>query len=733
MNRDDEGHLHFKIVVWGPFASGKTTVVKWYYNNTRELKKGGFTSVENNRGETVYFDYASLSTGGEVVYDFFAVGGSPSSSRERKTVAEGADAVVFVGCSQRSEMKNNLESLEELSNVTGDSYRSLPKIFLLNKCDLGGDLIDMGEFSELPSVRGSKIFETGGTTGEGIEQAFQSLMLDLVQKTITLQEIPQAPPELARMGVVLLSMAEGFEAAIEATFPQAFSVAPSQAKLVASLHPQTETSPSFATVRSDSLYLCSYHTAKRDSYGASYIVSLAMPLDTPRERIVSLFRRIQDSAPIILGNIDATSTDALKLAIEQFYIVARDHISSTAKDSAQFLVRNPRESLKSKLLEGGAAEAISKGVAYLSLTQLKNQFELLFAPSKSNSTYVTTNPLDEYALKTMIKEVDRLRNNLETKVKSTTSEEVRKKATLGFLEEMKKVGGTILNTLFSKTVLSKVADDDPEYFAFEIDRERLAIPVEMLYDGQDFLCLKRAISRWIIEEHGSIEFEEREKHLPRVRNASEAIAILLVDSRVEGEATSAPVSFEEQLEQFLTNEKAFANQSIKVESLQGKLNKEEVAARLSSGRYDIVHLIAPAEVSSGDPTASSWLLNDGEMRGYDLGKFLTNGYPQLIISYVSPPPWERKWDGKQQDRILYTLAYSTKLAGPNCFIGAIADGFTDSMLTLTKSLYMEILNNKKPVGMALKEARLQLIKANGREDENWMKLILYGNPANIIS
>lgn len=616
--------------------------------------------------------------------------------------------------------------------MMGDSYRLLPKIFLLNKRDLGGDLIRTDEFSELPNVRGFKVFETQGTTGEGIEQAFQSLMLDLVQETITLQEIPQAPPELARMGVALLSVAEGFEPTIEGTHPQAFSVAPSQAKIVASLHPQTETSPSFATVKTESLYLCSYHTAKRDSYGASNIVSLAMPLDTPPKRIVSLFRRIQDSAPIILGNIDATSAGALKLAIEQVYIVARDHISSRVNESVQSLVPNPRESLKSKLFEGGAAEAIGKGVAYLSLTQQKNQFELIFAPSKSNSTYNTTNPLDEYGLKTMIKEVDRLRSNLETKTKSASSEELRKKAILGFLDEMKKVGGSILNTMFSKNVLLSIVEDDPEYFTFDIDRERLPIPLEMLYDGQDFLCLRRAVSRWIVEDHSSIDYEEKELR-PRVRTANEAIAILFIDSRVEGQTESTPGNFEEQFEQFLTDDKIFANQSIKVDSLRGRLNREEVTTRLSSGKYDIVHLITPAEVSSGDPTASSWILNDGEIRGHDLGKLLVKGYPQMIISYVSAPPWERKWDGKQQDRILYTLAYSTKLAGPNCFVGAIADGLTESMLTLTKSLYLEILNNKKPVGMALKEARSQLIKTNGKEDDNWMKLVLYGNPAKAVS
>jgi CHAT domain-containing protein len=58
---------------------------------------------------------------------------------------------------------------------------------------------------------------------------------------------------------------------------------------------------------------------------------------------------------------------------------------------------------------------------------------------------------------------------------------------------------------------------------------------------------------------------------------------------------------------------------------------------------------------------------------------------------------------------------------------------TESTLTLTKSLYEELVKNNRPVGEALKEARLQLIKAKGIEDDNWMKPILYGNPAKTVS
>lgn len=153
MNRDESGHIHFKIVLWGPFASGKTTMVKWYYDNAGQLNKGGFTSVENDYGQTVYFDYASLSTGGGVFYDFFAVGGSDGCSRERKILLQGSDAIVFVADSQRGKMTSNVTSMEELSSTLGDSFRDLLTVFVLNKRDLGEELITPSEFSELSSAK----------------------------------------------------------------------------------------------------------------------------------------------------------------------------------------------------------------------------------------------------------------------------------------------------------------------------------------------------------------------------------------------------------------------------------------------------------------------------------------------------------------------------------------------------------------------------------------------------
>jgi hypothetical protein len=257
--------------------------------------------------------------------------------------------------------------------------------------------------------------------------------------------------------------------------------------------------------------------------------------------------------------------------------------------------------------------------------------------------------------------------------------------------------------------------------------------MEMLYDGQDFLCLKKPMSRWVTEEPGSAIDEDKEEPTPRTRSDNEPLSILFIDSRVEKEPSSTSSDFGGLLEKFFTDEKSFGNVRVKADSLRGLLKKQEIIALLSSGKYDIIHMISSAAVSSGDPTASSWICYDGEVRGHELRKLFKNRYPQLVVSYVHSPPWERKWDGRQQDRIIYTLASSTKLAGPDCFIGVAADALTDSMLALTEVFYVELLKNKKPVGEALREARMRFIREKGIEDQNWVKPILYGNPSRQVT
>jgi signal recognition particle receptor subunit beta len=733
MNRDEGGRIHFKIVVWGPLESGKTALVKWYYDNVEGLDKGGFTSVENELGQTVYFDYASLSSEEGIVYDLFAVGGSDTCARERRALVEGTDAVVFVADSRSSQTPSNLKSLEELSTTLGKAYANTTVIFVLNKQDLIAEgLADPAEFGELPGVKGHEVFETAAKMGAGISEPFKYLLMDLAQRTVTVQEIPKAPNALTRMGIALFTLAEGFDPSIEATYPEGLSLGSEDAKALGDVHLTSTTSSVFVTLSTQDSYLCGYRVAECDEFGASHIVTLVLPVDTPKEIVASLFERFYQSATVLLQYRERTSCAEISKTLPQFYIVARDQMISGSIVGGEPFLPRPRQLLRSRLFTQGTSGAIGEGVGYLSFLQNQNQYELLYAPSKINATYIINMTLDEYAMKTVLKDVERIQNNLLSRMRTATDPQTKTRNMKSYLQEIKNMSGGVANLIFNNVVVSRIDEDNPQHLAIEVDRQFLTVPLEVIRYQHEYLCLERSLSRWITEEQGSISIKEKTKTAARLRKKGEPLTVLLIDSRLKYIPPVSPSDFAGQLAKFLSGKEAFGKLEVKVDSLRGELKKDEVARALSSGKYDIIHIISPAELSAGDPMGCSWLLSKGEISGYELEKLFAKGYPSLLIAHVSSPPSGREWDASQENRILYSLALSAKTAGVESFIGQVAQELTNTTFDMTIALYKGMLAETKTVGEAVKAMRQSAIKTNGIEDENWMKPILFGNPSKII-
>jgi hypothetical protein len=128
----------------------------------------------------------------------------------------------------------------------------------------------------------------------------------------------------------------------------------------------------------------------------------------------------------------------------------------------------------------------------------------------------------------------------------------------------------------------------------------------------------------------------------------------------------------------------------------------------------------------------SWLFSKGEISGYELEKLFAKGYPALFLSHVSSPPSEREWDAGQEARILYSMALSARTAGVESFMGQVVQETTPATFDMLATLYKEMLAGKKTIGEAVRAVRMSVIKANGIEDENWMKPILFGNPSKTI-
>jgi hypothetical protein len=152
--RDNE--IFIKIVYWGMFASGKTTILDTLYRLAKEQKKDivpkeNLTKIESSSGSTLLFDKGIFQSKKQkrVYYMVYTVAGQKSYSKLRKKVYEGVDGVIFVADSQRKFIEENVEYLKELKAVAQQKLIvEIPLVVMLNKQDLT-NVINKDEFRQI--------------------------------------------------------------------------------------------------------------------------------------------------------------------------------------------------------------------------------------------------------------------------------------------------------------------------------------------------------------------------------------------------------------------------------------------------------------------------------------------------------------------------------------------------------------------------------------------------------
>jgi GTPase SAR1 family protein len=140
---------YLKILYWGPYQSGKTTILDTLYKIIKQQDKdiipeGDITKIQRAGGATLYFDrvvFADIleesSEQERVFYQIYTVVGAKRFAPIRKKVFRRTDSVIFVFDSQKSRLKENIESLKELKEISkGKLVKKIPLTIMLNKQDL---------------------------------------------------------------------------------------------------------------------------------------------------------------------------------------------------------------------------------------------------------------------------------------------------------------------------------------------------------------------------------------------------------------------------------------------------------------------------------------------------------------------------------------------------------------------------------------------------------------------
>lgn len=171
-----------KVVYYGPGLGGKTTNLKYIYENTTTTTRGEMVLMETETDRTLFFDLLPLEVGSVAGFktrvQLYTVPGQVFYNDTRKLVLKGVDGVVFVADSQRPMMQANLDSignLQENLRGLGIPIDSIPLVLQYNKRDLDGALCSVDELNEKLNLHQRPFFEACALSGYGVFETLRSI------------------------------------------------------------------------------------------------------------------------------------------------------------------------------------------------------------------------------------------------------------------------------------------------------------------------------------------------------------------------------------------------------------------------------------------------------------------------------------------------------------------------------------------------------------------------------
>jgi len=170
-----------KIVYYGPGLSGKTTNLQYLHSVIDPKKRGKLLALATEGDRTLFFDFMPVKLGKiknfTIRFQLYTVPGQVRFNATRRLVLKGADAVVFVADSQRSMLKENIQSLENMrENLKANDIDpdDIPIVMQYNKRDLP-DILSVEELNKALNQKGYPYFEAVAFEGTGVNETFQEI------------------------------------------------------------------------------------------------------------------------------------------------------------------------------------------------------------------------------------------------------------------------------------------------------------------------------------------------------------------------------------------------------------------------------------------------------------------------------------------------------------------------------------------------------------------------------
>jgi signal recognition particle receptor subunit beta len=177
--------IHCKIVYYGPSLSGKTTNIRWVFQQTNG-EKSDLITLNTDIERTLFFDFLPIDLGSirgfKTRFHLYTVPGQVVYDASRKLILKGLDGVVFVADSQAERMEENLLSLRNLERnleTQGYDIKEIPVVLQYNKRDLPNAL-KLSELRAQLNKYNAPDFEATASEGRGVMDSLKTVSKSII-------------------------------------------------------------------------------------------------------------------------------------------------------------------------------------------------------------------------------------------------------------------------------------------------------------------------------------------------------------------------------------------------------------------------------------------------------------------------------------------------------------------------------------------------------------------------
>ena len=181
---DKTKEINCKVVYYGPPRCGKSTSLRYIYEQIKKGSKGEMISLSQDDDKTLYFDFVPLNLGKindyTVRLHLYTVPGDVGYQQSRELISKGVDGLVFMADSQLEMMESNITALADLKEILGNEWGEIPCVMQYNKRDLKS-AVPTKELSSYLNDGTFPEFETVATKGDGVFESFKSISKEVLK------------------------------------------------------------------------------------------------------------------------------------------------------------------------------------------------------------------------------------------------------------------------------------------------------------------------------------------------------------------------------------------------------------------------------------------------------------------------------------------------------------------------------------------------------------------------